>query len=399
MNNRDEDLPHRSLVVDTILSKWSPETKTEYVNIEEALDRIIAEDVFSVLDIPVVRASSWDGVGVISSMFQDGIPDTTEWEFGKEYVRADTGDDFDDKYDAVIAIEQVTIDNGKIIFDSDLMVTPGMGVRQKGDSIRKGELLAKQYTKLIPSDLAALAAGGVATIRVIKKPIVSFIPTGSELVPVGTTPKRGQIVDSNSVLVKNMLHQMGALPLCFPITKDDMCLLEKTLDEALDRSDIVILNGGSSKGNEDFNARLLKQKGDVLFHWVATAPGKPMCVALVNGKPVINIPGPSIAAYNGMDWCVQAVVNKIIKQPMPAKKTIKARLAEEILVPKHMEILCKMEIWKTENGYEARQAPFMASTVIENLVASGQYITSFGIGEYKVGEILDIELLRDENVI
>ena len=399
MDKRDENLPKRSTVIDTLLSKWLPETKMECIDVQDALDRILAEDVVSSLDIPVVRASGGDGVGVISSMFQDGIPDTTGWELGKECVRADTGDDFDDKYDAVVMIEQVTIDDGRILFDSDLVVKPGMGVRLKGSSIRKGELLAKQYTKLTPSDLAALAAGGAAKVRVIKKPIVSFIPTGSELIPVGTTPERGQIIDSNSVLVQSMLHQMGAEPLCFPIAKDDMSLLDKTLDEALDRSDIVILNGGSSKGNEDFNAKLLAQKGEVLFHWIAAAPGMPMCIALINEKPVINIPGPSIAAYFGMDWCVRATVHKILKQPMIAKKTIKAKLVEEISVPNSVEILCKMEIWKTDNGYETRQAPFMASTVIENLIAPGQYITKFGIGEYKVGEMLDVELLRDENAI
>ena len=399
MNDTCENLPEKSVVIDTLLSKWSPETKTEYIDVEDALDRILFEDVFSALDIPVVRASGGDGVGVISAMFQNGIPDTTGWELGREYVRADTGDDFDDKYDAVVAIEQVTIDGGNITFASDLVVTPGMGVRPKGDSIRKGELLAKQNTKLTPSDLAALAAGGVAKFQVIKKPIVSFIPTGSELVPAGTTPGRGQIIDSNSILVKHMLHQMGAQPLCFSSVRDDMNLLEKSLDEALATSDIVILNGGSSKGNEDFNARLLAQKGEVLFHWIAAAPGKPMCIALINQKPVINVPGPSIAAYYGMDWCVRAAIHKMLKQPMPVKKTIKAKLAEEINVSKNMSILCKMEIWKTEMGYETRQAPFMHSTIIENLIAPGQFITEYGIGEYKVGDILDVELLRDENAI
>lgn len=125
-----------------IAAAWTPEQKTEQVRVEDAVGRVAAEDVYSLYDLPVLRASSMDGISVKSSMFGSGISRTEEWRHGVEYARADTGDDFPDRYDAVIPIEQVTIlENGGIRLAEDVQVREGMNIRPRGSMLAKGDLL------------------------------------------------------------------------------------------------------------------------------------------------------------------------------------------------------------------------------------------------------------------
>jgi molybdopterin molybdotransferase/putative molybdopterin biosynthesis protein len=385
----------RSDVEDALLIRWKVSHPLEIIETSDAYNRILGEDTYAQFDIPVVRASAMDGVGVKSAMFENGLADTSSWVLGSDFIRADTGDDFDDAFDTVIAIESVSLTDGKLKINEDVSVQAGMNVRRAGSSFQKGDLLAKKYTRLTPSDQSALISGGVNEIKVVRKPKVAFIPTGSELVSAGTIPGRGQVVDSNSILVKGMLEEMGAEALIGSIVKDDYALLEEALDQALLRADIVILNGGSSKGDEDFNARLLKQKGEVICHGVAAAPGKPMCVAMLGNIPVVNVPGPPLAAFYGTNWLIRRLVTEWLSQPLGQSQTIMVRLTEDINVSSSMEILCKMEIHKTQDGYEGRQAPFRNSTMIENLIAPGIYITELGIGSRKAGEEVAVTLIRN----
>ncbi|MBO5460420.1 MAG: molybdopterin molybdotransferase MoeA [Ruminococcus sp.] len=389
--------PSKKEVLDKLFLEWKPEITIESIAVEKALGRVAAEDVCSCHNIPVVRASSMDGIAVRFKDFEAGNPDTENWIYGQDYVRADTGDDFDDRFDTVIAIEGVTLlSEGGILISENVEVKKGMNIRPCGSMLKEGDLLVKQWTKLTPSDLSALVMGGVTEIKVTKKPTVAFLPTGSELVAPGTKLTRGKNIDSNSILVKKMLHEMGADPICYPIVEDDPEKLEKELDNALEWSDVVIINGGSSKGGEDFNADLLKKKGTVICHNVSAAPGRPICIAVIDNKPVINVPGPAIACFYSMDWCVREVVNRLLCQKKRTRKTITLELSEDITYHPGMEILCKMEIHKTEDGYVGRQTPFRASTVVENLTAPGVFITDPGLGCHPKGSKVEVELLREE---
>lgn len=389
------NLPTREVVVKTLFEKWDAVSKTQIVQTQDALGRVLVQDYHSLVSVPVVRASAMDGVAVKGERFVEGMPDTSGWKLGEDFCRADTGDDFDDKFDTVIAIEQVHIsEKGVLSILPEAKVVQGMNVRPCGSMLRKGSLLAKKDRQLRSFDLASLAAGGVTEVEVYSKPKVAFLPTGSELVALGTPLERGKNIDSNSILVKNMLIEMGAEPICFPIIKDKKEQLEEGLDRALEMADVVILNGGSSKGEEDFNARLLEERGAVLFHWVAAAPGKPICVAVIDNKPVINIPGPPQAVLYGMDWCIRAIVNRLLHKPMPQRQTIEGVLTEEIKAPANMEILCMMDVNKTEDGYEVKQKAWRGGTTVDALGAGAFYITELGKSSREKGEKLQVTLLR-----
>lgn len=390
--------PSKKEVLEKLYAELKWEVQIETIMVEDAIGRVLAEDAYAVHNIPVVRASAMDGIAVRSTDFAAGLPNTETWKYGMDYERADTGDDFPDHFDAVIPIEKVTLlPDGGVELEENVQVYPKLNVRPCGSMLRKGELLVKQWRKLTPSDLSVLVLGGVTEVRVVRKPTVAFIPTGSELVPAGTTLTRGKNIDSNSILVKHMLLEMGADTICYPIIEDEPEKLEQALDDVLEWADIVIINGGSSKGGEDFNADLLKKKGKIICHNVAAAPGRPICVAMVQSKPVINIPGPAVACFYSMDWCVRAIVAYYLNQNKTKRKSIKARLTEEITYRKGMEILCKMEIKRTKEGYVARQMPFKVSSVAENLTAPGIFITDPNVDHQPKDSEIEIELLRDES--
>lgn len=392
-----QQLPTRKLIIETLLEKWNPEKQTEMISIDNALNRVLAKDYEALYSIPVVRASAMDGVAVISDRFENGIPDTSDWVLGEDFSRADTGDDFDDRYDAVIPIEDVSIsEDGKLSICDSICVKPNMNIRPAGSTIHKGESVGRTNRRLQSFDLACLAMGGITEIEVYKKPRVAFLPTGSELVPLGQEVPRGKNIDSNSILVKNMLIEMGAEPILYPITKDSKDELNHILDRALNDADIVIISGGSSKGEEDFNARILEERGAALFHWVAAAPGKPMCVAMIDNKPVINIPGPPVAMFYGMDWCIRELVNKMLHLPMPKRCKIKGELTAEIAAPPSMEILCLMDIEQTDEGYKVKQKKWRGGSMVDTLSAGATYITELGTAVKQPGEIIEVTLLRDE---
>lgn len=393
--------PTKSEALNTLFSKWIPRYDFEIINIEDSINRITFEDIYSKNTLPIVRSSAADGIATSSNYFKEGFPDTSNWIEGIEYEGADTGDDFNDKYDFIIRIEDVDINEyGKITISENVVTTSGTNVFEKGRTIIKDELIIKKNTKLKPHHLSALATGGHEFIKVRKKPIVAFIPTGSELVPRGTIPKRGQNVDSNSIMLKNMLIDMGAEPYCFPIVKDINEDLEITLDEAINVADIVIINAGSSKGKEDLNTKLLEKKGELLHHRIAAAPGFPLALGIIDNKAIINLPGPNIAAFYGADWCVRAAVAKMLNMPSESKEIVNAIIQEDLRTPEKMEFLCKVDLKKDHEGnYLAFPRFHKKASGVKTSTSDGIYISPIGVSKIKKGEIIEVELLNNRAYI
>ncbi|MFA5309330.1 MAG: molybdopterin-binding protein [Dehalococcoidales bacterium] len=390
------NLPSREEIIKRITDNWKIKRETEIIPVDVAMNRIPSADVLAGVTLPMVRASGGDGVAVASSRFLHGIPDTSSWIPGRDFVRADTGDDFDDAFDAVIMIEDVDISkDGKLTIHEGIQVTPGKNVRPTGSTITAGDPIIKAYLPLRPKDLAGLQMGGVQKIEVLKKPTVAFIPSGDELIAPGTPVSRGKNIDTNSLLVRETLRQFGAEPWCFPIVRDDDESLEQALTGALKQSDIVVISGGSSKGDEDCTATLLHRRGQVLCHGSQAVPGKPLCAAMVEGKPVINLPGPFIAAYHGLEWCINYLVSYYLKQPKQQRQTVKATLTRELRGSDMVSMLVMVEVTRKKDGagfwatpYSIREIPMWRC-----IASNAQYMTKLNEYVTRGGEI-EVELLR-----
>ncbi len=384
----------RKEVLDALFEKWNDMTDAEMVPLSDSLGRILAEDVYSLWTIPVVRASNMDGVAVKSSAFRSGMPDTGNWVRGVDYERADTGDDFDDAFDAVIAIEQVEIlSGGGIRIDPAEKVAAGYNVRPAGSSLKKDEQMLYRGTRIRPEHIACAAMAGRDELLVYKKPLVAFIPTGSELVPAGAAVGRGQNIDSNSPMAEAMIREMGGQTLLYPIIKDNRNELESVLEDALGRADIVVLSGGSSRGEEDFNTHILKERGELICDGVAAVPGRPMSLAMVDGKPVMNSPGPPAAAFYGLDWCVRAMICRMTGVPMTERYRVQAKLTKDLHSPENMEKLTKLNVYRTKNGFVAEPLLRGSSRMADRFNASGLMISTPGIGFLPAGSVVEVELL------
>mgnify|MGYP002407082646 CR=1 FL=1 len=378
-----------------LFQNWTVKADTELIPVQQALGRVTARKVYSRNALPVCRSSQNDGIAVRSADFAHGLPDTSGWVKGKQYVQADTGDDFPDDYDTVIPVERIYYnDEGQLLFADGFIFEKGGFIRAQGSMVKEGELLAEAHVRLTPVHLAVFAAGGIYQVEVIKKPKVVFIPTGNELVAAGVKPERGQNVEANGLMVSAFLQQWGAEPFCYPIIKDKPADLEQTLDLALKTGDIVLINGGSSKGAEDFNARLLQKKASFFRHGVKAVPGRPVAFAIIDGKPAINLPGPVIAAFLAMDWCVSGLVHHYYGLPIPVRPKIKVRLEQPLIKNPDSEMFFRLVLTRQGDGYTASNIGFFKSLPYTMLKADALFIAPIGVTEYQAGEEVEAELLR-----
>ena len=380
---------------------WQPAPAVCEAPLAEAFGRVLAHDVFAIHSLPIVRSSRCDGIAVRSADFADGLPDTSAWVRGVDFAQADTGDDFPDEFDAVVAVENIEYrgDDGVAITNREIEVKPGSSVNPCGSIIEKGALIAAARTRLSPENVAAIAVGGHASVEVLARPKVAFIPTGSELVPYGTAPQRGQNIEANSLLVSGMLAEWGAEAMCMPIVRDDRDALEAAFDAALAAADIVLINGGSSRGSEDYNSTMIESRSSFFRHGVKAVPGRPVGIALVEGKPVVNVPGPVLAACLCMDWLVGGLVAHYHGTPLLGRQKVRARLGRAVSKPAPFEKLTRVTVAQDESGGLVCE-PVSARGIAETLrVSDGLLVSPIGPAQIDAGTEVEVELLRHADVI
>jgi len=333
---------------------WQFTPGSELIPLERSLGRVTARALTSRNTLPVVRSSCFDGVAVRASDFANGMPDTSGWVKGRDFVRADTGDDFPDEFDAIIAIEDVILEGEGLRLREGYVYDPEEKlINPSGSTVKAGALLVPAHTRIAPEHLACLAMGGVSLVPVLKKMKVAFLPTGTELVPPGTTPRRGQNVETNGLMLKALLGRFGAEVLVHPIVRDDAAALESALDEVLPWADMVLINGGSSRGEEDFNSDLLRRRGSFFRHGVKAVPGRPIGFAAVEGRPVINVPGPVAAAYQAAHWFLSALVCHYYGLPAPVSNRVEATLTVPVKKRPGFELFSRVALRRTAEGYVA----------------------------------------------
>ena len=156
----------------------------------------------------------------------------------------------------------------------------------------KGEILVRRGERLTPDTLGNLLSAGFQSVPVFAKPRVLFLPTGNELVPAGGVVPPGKNVESNSVRICAMLRRYGCQAAAGSIMPDDPVKLEAEILQGLRQSDMVVIGAGSSKGSKDFTMDVLENLGTVIVQELGVAPGKHCSLTIVEGKPVLGIPGP-----------------------------------------------------------------------------------------------------------
>lgn len=386
----------REDAVRELRAHWKPEVASELVCLPDALGRVTVSDVVADVSLPVYRSSKCDGIAVRSSAWADGDPDTAGWVRDVDWAQADTGDDFPDEFDAVVSAEQVLCrEAGNLVIEKGIDVKPGTCVNQAGSLVKKGDLVVEAGTFLTPELLCAMATAGMYQIPVARRPRVGFIPTGSELVACGSVPRRGENIESNSLMVAAFLEQWGAEAVVYPIVRDDRAALERTLDEALAACDIVLINGGSSRGEEDFNSVLISERASWFSHGIRSVPGRPVGIAVIRNKPVVNVPGPCIAAWLAMNWLVRDMVAYALGMRTHRRPSVRARLGFTIGQNPKMERFVRVRLARAEDGaLVASQLPKDWGAPVTLARTDGMWAMPAGTGEFAEGTEVEVELLR-----
>jgi putative molybdopterin biosynthesis protein len=300
--------------------------------------RISAEPVFARVSSPNFNASAMDGIAVRArSTFEASETNPVRLIKGEDFIYVDTGDPITDPYDAVIMIEDV------VEIDSDTVeiiksAAPWQDVRPIGEDIVANEMIIPASHEIRPVDIAAMLAGGITELTVLKKPRVGIIPTGTEIIEPEEPLVLGKIIESNSRMFEGMVDECGGEPVWFKPVPDDYELLKSTISKAVDENDMVIINAGSSAGSEDFTVKLIAELGEVLVHGIATKPGKPAILGIVNNKPVLGIPGYPVSAYFVFETFAKPLIRRFLKQEVHPGNSTEAVLSRRIVSSlKHTE--------------------------------------------------------------
>jgi putative molybdopterin biosynthesis protein len=319
----------------------------ETVQLASALNRVLNDDVIAGVDVPGFDRSNVDGfavqasdtfgageedlrrVGVNTEVLTPGMVPTQVVGFGRATVIA-TGAMLPRGADAVVMIEHTEVDidpDGQHNVEIRRAVTAGENVSYAGTDIARGETVLRAGQVLTSREIGVLAAIGIAEIRVCRRPRVAILSTGDEIVPPGSPLPLGAIYDSNAAIIGAAVAELGGEPVQLGVVRDDEQALSAALTTALEH-DVVLLSGGTSKGAGDLSYRVASRLGDpgIVAHGVALKPGKPICLAVSHGKPVVILPGFPTSAIFTFHEFVAPVVRAFAGLPPERRQVVTATL-------------------------------------------------------------------------
>ena len=403
------------------------EFRKETVKIDQSLGRICAENIKAKENLPPFSRSTVDGFAVkakdsagASATLPTYFEVIGEVEMGKktdltiktgEAVEIPTGGMLPEGADAALMVEYTDyLDDNTI--ETSRSVAAGENVVLKGEDIEKGERLFKSGHRIRPRDIGAMAGLGISELSVYKKPEIAVISTGDELVDPGDKAGPGEIKDINSYSISSLLNSYGALTKKVGIVKDEFELLKNAVEKNLD-SDLVLISGGSSVGIKDMTINILNSIGEpgVLLHGLSIKPGKPTILAIINGTPVIGLPGHPASAWTVSRILIKPIVefllgeieaNEIGRIDKKSNKnsfdfSFEAELTRNIGSDKGREEYIPVRLFKNEENTLMAEPIVGKSSLITTLVKGDALIkiNTFEEGKNK-GDKVKAELIEPE---
>ncbi|MEJ2592606.1 MAG: molybdopterin-binding protein [Candidatus Thiodiazotropha sp.] len=289
-----------------ILSSIKPVPTIERVALRDGLDRCLAQEIVSPIDVPSHTNSAMDGfalagedlpqetaslklIGTVhaGSTFMDSCR-------RGECVRIMTGAPMPAGTDTVVMQEQTEmLDDGRIRIGAGHR--PGQNVRQAGEDIPRGSVVLEPGRRLIPADLGILASLGFGEVAVRRRPRVAFFSTGDELRSIGEPLGEGELYDSNRYTLFGMLRRAGMETVDLGVVRDDPAALKQAFAAAADAADVVITSGGVSVGEADYTKTILQTYGEMHFWQIAMKPGRPLTFGRLGDTHFFGLPGNPVA--------------------------------------------------------------------------------------------------------
>lgn len=354
----------------------------ERVPVLEAVGRVCAAEVRSDIDVSPFAHSAMDGFALRASELEGaskdarktlkvvgaiGAGDVFDGSINDgECVRIMTGACLPDDADAVVKYENVDYMGGdggpgtEVAFDAPAKV--GDNVRAAGEEAKAGEVIVRPGDVISCAGVGYLASCGALEIETYARPKVAVMATGSELVPPSEVPGSGHIRESNAYAMSACIQAAGAVPVMFPIVKDDYDVLAKAVKDAVAECDFVITTGGAANGDFDFIKKVVSNEGELLMTLVNMRPGKAQTFGFVDGTPVFGLPGNPAAAYCGFEMIIRPALRKMQGYTHMDHPCVTARLTQDVRKRDPRRIFLRSTLTKAaDGGYEVTPASNQSS--------------------------------------
>ncbi len=317
-----------TILKDHLNLKEITKNNIEEVDIKIALHRFLAEEIVAPDNLPGFNRSTMDGyairaedsfgaTGSLPSYFKIigeikmGVRPEFKINLGVA-VKISTGGMLPEGANAVMMVEYTeNIDNNTI--EARRSISPWENVIREDEDLKTGEIILRKGHRLRPQDIGVLAGIGKTNIKIYKKPKIAIISTGNEIIPAKEKPLISQVRDINSYTLGACIEEAGGAPVYRGIIKDEVILLEQEIKKTIkeDKTEAVIISGGSSVGIRDITLEVLNRLGKpgVLIHGVSVKPGKPTILAIADNRPIFGLPGHPVSAMIIFDLFVRPLIS------------------------------------------------------------------------------------------
>ena len=365
------------------------------VPLDQAVGRVTAEPVWAHRSSPPFDAAAMDGIAVRSADTV-GASETTPVVLatgGFEVV--DTGDPIPGDFDAVVMREDVhELQNG---VELRAAAAPYQHVRSIGEDVSAAELLLPAGHRLRPVDVAAAGAAGSTELVVRRRPVVTVIPTGDEIRPVGSELREGELPDTNSLMLVAQAEAAGCEAHRFEVVPDVPERIAAAAREAAARSDLVVVIAGSSAGRDDHTAAVVAEVGTLAVHGVAVRPGHPVVLGVVHGEPatpVLGAPGYPVSASLTFDIFAAPLLARL-EGAAPAELPVaRARLARKLASAMGMDDWVRVRLGRVGGELVATPLPRGAGVLTSLVRADGLLVVPAALEGHHAGEEVMVRLLR-----
>ena len=378
-----------------------------------ARGRVLAEDLYSSVDLPHFHRAAMDGYAVkakdtfgASQSLPAYLKLAGVVEMGKEAKlilaageawRISTGGMMPPESDAVVMVEYADETAGGWV-EIHRGVSPGQNVILIGDDIKKGELVFQRGRRLRAQDLGALTGIGISAVPVYKRPKVALISTGDEIVDADTTPLPGQVRNINQYSLAGLVEECGADLKDWGVIPDHRNPLETAIGEALEWGDLVLLSGGSSMGAKDIALETILSFPDAefIFHGISVSPGKPTIFARACGKPIMGLPGYPVSALVIFDLFAAPLIRKLggeeHQAPDGVRRSVRATLATNIASQIGREDYVRVRLEKQRGAFVAIPLPNKSGAIFTLVKADGMVRIDLNQDGVEAGQEVEVIL-------
>jgi len=387
----------------------------------DCLGQVLAEDVYSTINIPPLDNSAMDGYAVRAEDTRGAteqsprflrVIDTVNAGSISEYeiipgtaVRIMTGAPLPKGADSVVRFEDTDETQRQGVADEIGIlceVESGWDIRRAGEDVTQGALVLPRGVVIRPSEVGVLASLGRSEVRVIRRPVVAVLATGNELVDISQPLPRGKIYNSNSYSVAALIKHYGGIPRILGIALDSESSLVASLRKGLD-ADMLITTGGVSMGDYDIVKDVLVKQGEIAFWTVRMKPGKPLAFGTVKGLneagvtkniPHLGLPGNPVSAMVTFELFARPAILKMMGKKNLTKPVIEAVIEESIVNSDGRRVFTRVIVEKRNGQYFARPTGPQGSGILTSMsLANGLAIVPEDKLGVETGDVVQVMML------